>query len=447
MVNQLVERKSSGRMSGQKDKRETANRKYYDDIKKEHYSNDFFSFKDSMIHMAHSTYKHTQRLLMLCIHPALASAAPDDGIATMLTDIYEQGHISGHMKDIGATELASAINYVEGLWGILGQLRNEYAAVTLLDGPTFDDAVTTTGATHRFWKPESFNTFIETLEARNLVVPDFLIYLLDSLTGVRIKLLDSYEIYGLEIPATYMVMGCRLQTVANMETERNTMVSNKGEAIQFFNKFGVGYKAFSRDMCIKVKELSHPSPESTFWFDCLPLSIYGKTKTLTWAGCNQVDFAGSTTWTAWKVWLYKKQIPAEILFTQCLAAHDATNNQYGGLFTPLGLSASEGDMMMQGYGIDDLTSYIVDGYNTVADRWIPFLWFAYGQDDLPAAGEFELVLTGTELTANSIVHHSPETAMIGRMSTLEYWRTDKVVSKTSLDAFLLKKLISVANLK
>lgn len=446
-MNHLVERKSSGPRAGQKDKRETSNKRYYEDIKKEHYSNDFFSFKDDLVHIGHSTYKHTQRLLINLNHPALASAAADDGIATILTDIYEQGHISGHMKDIGATELASAINYCEGLWGILGQLRNEYAAVTLLDGPTFDDAVTTTGATHRFWKPESFNTFLETLEARNLVVPDFLIYLLDLLTGVRIKLLDSYEIYGLEIPATYMVMGCRLQTVTDMETERNTMVSNKGEAIQFFNKFGVGYKSYTREMSTKVRELTHPSPESTFWFDTLRLTMYGKTKALHWLGCDYCDFSGGTSWIAWKVWLYKKQIPDELKFTQVLSAHDATNNQYGGLFTSLTVNASEGDMLMLMYGIDDLVPTIADPYNATGDKWIPFLWFSYGTDDRPAAGEYEMAMVGTELTANLIVQNDAETAMTPRLSTLEYWRTTKTVSKTALDAFLLKKMISVANMK
>lgn len=443
----MVERKSAGRKSGQADKRESTNRKYYDDIKKQHYSNDFFSFKDSMQIVGMAAYKHNQRLLIYLMHPTLASVGPDDGIATILTDIYEQGHISGHMKDIGATELASAIDYVEGLWEILGQLRNEYAAVTLLDGPTFDDAVVTTGATHRFLKPESFTTFIETLEARNLVVPDFLLYLLDKFTGVRIKLAEGYENYGTEFPARYLVMGCRVSTLATMEASRNTLVAAKGEAIQFFNKFGVGYKSFSTQMATQVKDVEYPSAESTFWFDTVPLLMYGKTKALTWLGCNACDFDAGTSWIAWKIWLYKQQVLDMHAFTQIFHGHDATNNQYGGLFTYIASNASEGDMSILAYGIDDLTPSTVDPYNSGSFRYVPFLWFAYGEDDKPAAGEYELAMVGTELTANLIVHNQPDTYLVPRLNLLGWWRTTKTVSKTALDSFMLKKMISVANLK
>lgn len=446
----MVKRQSAGKFAGQKDKRETANKKYYDDIKKEHYSNEFFSFKDSMVIETIEDYNHDYRLILYLMHPTLASVGPDDGIATILTNLYAQGHISGHMKDIGATELADAINYCEGLWEILGQLRNEMAAVTLLDNPAFDDATVTSGAAHAFWKPESFNTFLEGLEGRNLVVPDFLLYLLDKFTGIRLKFTESYEIYGEEIPACYMVMGVRLSTVTVMETSRDTMAAYKGSAVQFFNKFGIGYKSFTREMATKVSEYPGIGPEATFWFDTVPLEIRGKAKDLVWLGSNQVDFSGGIGWTAWKKWLYKGQVPEENIFTQCFATHDATNNEYGGLFTYLTPSATEGRSCMLKYGIDDTTPGIVATY-TVADKFLFFNWLQFGQDDLPGAGEWELQIVGTETTANIVISNTPSSYLPhikGFDYTLNYKRTTlKTISKKALDAFLLRKMISVAGLK
>ena len=442
----MVKRDNPGPRAGFKDKRDTSNRKYYDDIKKEHYTSNFFSFKDSIIQPGKAIYKHTQRLLMLNFHPVLATTGADDGIATILTALYEQAHISGHMKDIGATELASAIDYCEGLWTILGQLRNEYAGVTLLDGPTFDDAVATSATAHRFWKPESFNTFIETLEARNLVVPQFLLALLDKFTGIRMELMSPYENYGLEIPGITMVMGIRSSTLANMEIYRNTMVSAKGEAIQFFNKFGFTYTSFTREHATKISTVTHPSPESYFWFNVLPLHMMAKNKAIVWLPCNGVDFSGGIDWSAWKIWFYKGQVSPNMMYSQLFAAHDATNNEYGGLFTYVPASVTEGNIFMYAYGIDDLTGTVINPYTTAADKWIPFLWPDYGEDDLPAAGEYELAMVGTELTANLIVHNDPDTCTTPRLG-MDFWRSNKVVSKTALDSFLIKDIIDSAGMK
>lgn len=433
-------------MTGSKDKRESQNRKYYDDVKKEHYTNDFFSFKDSIIQPGKSTYKHTQRLLVCLFYPSIASVSPDDGIATILTDLYQQAHISGHMKDIGATELASAIDYCEGLWNILGQLRNEYAAVTLLDGPTFGDTTTTTHSALAFFKPETYNTFIETLEARNLVIPSFLLFLLDRFTGIRMELMPPYENYGTEIPGITMVMGCRYQTLANMETARNGMVSAKGEAIQFFNKFGFTYTKFTREMATKVRTVPYPSAEAAFWFETIPLYMYGKAKELIWKGYNQLAFHSGTNWAAWKPWLYKREVAPDLMFSQVFAPHDATNNKYGGLFQYISPDTVEGTLNILAWGIDDLTPTVINPYTTTADKWIPFLWHNYGEDDLPGAGEYELAMVGTELTANLLVHNQPDIAVTPRLG-IDYWRTNKVVSKTALDSFLFKKMISVAGMK
>lgn len=441
----MVKRTGAGPLGSTDDKRQRAVKNYYDDSKKQHYANDFFSFKDSAIIPTHHIYKHTHRCLIYLMHPVNTA---DDGIATMITDIFQQGHKSGHMKDIGATELASLIDYCEGIWYIFGQLRNEYAAVTLLDNPTFDDATTTTGAAHVFWKPETFNTFIETLEARNLVIPDFLVYMLKKFTGVRIELHEAYEIYGNQIPSSYMVMGARLLTLTNMETARNTFVSNKGEAISMMNKYGIGYKQFSRDMITSITEHKLNSPEATFWFDCTSLYMYGKTKQLIFTGVNDVDFAGGVVRTGWKIWLYNKQVPDEEKFTFIFDAHHATNNPYGGLFAVLSSSAVEGSLSLLGYGIDDATPTIINSYTTAEDKYVPWLWFVFGEDDKPAAGEFELALVGTELTANSIVHPSPD-SQINPSTNLRsgLWRTSKTVSHTALVAFALRKLIAEAHLK
>lgn len=446
----MVKRESAGPLAGQKDKREASNRKYYSDIKKEHYSPDFFSFKDSAVIENAHTYAHIHRLFIYLMHPTLASVGPDDGIAKILTDIYEQGHISGHMKDIGATELASAIDYCEGLWEILGQLRNEMAAVTLLDNPTYDDASITTGASYRPWKPETFNTFVETLEARNLIVPNFLTFLLDKFTGIRMECFDGYEIYGTEIPASYFVFGCRLNTLAVMEASRETMVGKKGEAIQFFNKFGIGYTSFTGAMATKVTDIPPIGPQAAFFFDTLPLEIRGKAKDLVWAGNNNPVW-GTADWTAWATYLYDGQVPEELAFTQIFNTHDATHNYYGGLFTYLTVVATEGYANILYYAINAATPTTINVYTNSYHKWLPFCWFQYGQDDKPAAGEYELAMVGTELTANLIMHNDPATYPISRMGLYgvkHYKRTTlKTISKTALNAFLLKKMIKVAGLK
>ena len=446
----MVKRTSAGPLSQERDKRETSNKRYYDDIKKEHYTPDFFSFKDSLVIESVETYDHNFRVLIYLMHPTLASVGPDDGLATILTDIYEQGHVSGHMKDIGATELASAIDYCEGLWEILGQLRNEISIATLLDNPTFDDATVTTGGTYRPFKPETFTTFVETLEARNLVVPDFLLWLLDKFTGIRLKMFDAYDIYGTEIPTGYMCLGCRVSTLAVMEASRNTMVSNKGEAIQFFNKFGVGYKSFSSDMATKVTEYPVIGPEAAFFFDTLPLEVRGKAKDLVWLG-NSEPAWNTADWTAWKTVLYKETVLEELAFTQIFNVHDASHNIYGGLFTYITVTATEGCNNILYYAINAATPATINTYTQASLRWLPFCWRAYGQDNLPGAGEYELAIVGTECTANIIIGNDPAlypVARLGIYGISDYKRTTlKTISKTALNAFLLKKMIKVAGLK
>ena len=420
--------------------------RYYGERKKLDHSKDFLTFRDKNVIELIETYSHSFRLLLYTMWPA---ETVDDGIAALATDAYEQAHISGHMKDENATEYGAYIDYCEFMWSLFGQLRNEIAAATLLDGPTFDDTTATTNSVHRFMKPESFNTLIETLEARNLVVPNWILYLLKKLTGVRIKLTESYEIYGTTIPSTYFIPGVRHETLSDLETRRNNLVAEKGNALQHMNKFGISYTTFSPGMITEVREMNYPSPEAITWFQHLPFHMYGKAKDLEWRGYGQLDFAGGTNWAAWYAYLYQGQVPEDLIYSQCFDAHDATNNQYGGLFAISDANNSEGDTNILRYAKNDATPGVMDIYNNSSDRWIQNLWFQVGVDDLPAAGEYELAFVGTELTANLIYQNTLTTypPLKAGLGIFQLHRTNQTVSKTILDSFLLKKVIEVTQFK
>jgi hypothetical protein len=432
----------SGPKSGKFD-RERSNRSYYDSRKKSDYKGGFFTFKDEKVIEGIESYTHNFRLILMNIYPTNTA---DDGIATLAKNAYEQGHISGHMKDENATEYADYVDYCEELWSLFGQLRNELAAVHLLDDPTFSDVTPTTGSAHSFLKPESVNTLIETLENRNLVVPVWIVALLKKLTGIRCKLTDDYEIYGTTIPASYIVFGVRDGDLEDLQGLRDTAFENKGNAIQHMNKFGISYVKFTASLLTEYTEIKYQSDEWYFYIQNFSLLFYGEDAATYEFGIDgYVEYSGSSPATTTGFWCFLPdgRPNPDYVYATLFGSHADPNNIYGGLFV-WQCNASSGDTNLFYYTQTSASGTVVDPVNTAAFRSLMFLWPTFGSDDLLGADKLDLALTGAAFAA---------TIPVGGYDSLMHingpmlFRTTKTVSQIPFDSLVLKQIIQLSNFK
>ena len=424
-----------GPLSGKDDKINRST-KYFDNKRSSEFKTNFFTFKNQKVIDGLETYSHDQSLVLLNILP---TTVVDDGLYQLAEDAWKQGHVSGHMKDVDAGEEAAYYDYVEDIWTLLGQLRNEYAGVTVLDNPTFDDTTPTTSAAHRFLKPESFNTLLESLENRKFLIPVWVEKLLKMWTGIRVELMPSYEIYSTKIPAVHFVMGVRGGDLADLETLRDSMFSHKGDSVQHMNKFGIKYVPFKTEMVTGVREVAFPSPEFYNLFQILELRVYGTAATHRYGISTICDFSGGVDWSAWQALLYKGEVTKELIFSMIGDGHQAANNKYGGLFYAQ-LNAFEGDMNMFKYSQDDATPTIVDYVNSDIDRWLCFLNPWFGRAD--AAMQVEV--NGTDVAAAiPMMPTSRPVISSGGLASAHFWKTNKTLGQSILESFVLREIIEM----
>lgn len=434
---------SAGKQAGSVD-RDKKNKNHFDNLRKSHHQKDFLTFNDEKVVEAIETFTHKYRLLMMNIYPVFTA---DSGMANLINSIIDEGHISGHMKDEVAGELAGLIDYCENLWTLFGQVRNEFAAHTLVEDPTFSDITPTTGANHTFCKPESMNILLETLTERNLVVPVFLLDLLKMFTGVRCKLCDKYELYGTEIPASYLVYGVRDGDIEDLEALRDAMFAVKGLAIQHMNKFGMSYVKFETSMLTEPREIEYDSP--TFWIfqQLFPFIMYGND-----AATYEFDIAKVVDWTAalpaattgFYAFLKGGEVPPELKYCLIFGSYNAANNPYGGFFA-FSINAAAGDTNMFYYTITSATVTLVDIVNDAELRWLPFLWPFFGSDDLLGADKFDLTLSGDAFAATI-----PVGAWTNKpipFAPFKLMRTTKTITQTVIQSFLIKGVIQLAKFK
>ena len=434
-----------GRKSGKSSDPRKRNTSYFENQKKSEYQDLFFSFRNQLVVPGVETYGHEFSLVILNNHPTVNV---DDGILNIATTSWKEGHVSGHMKDVVSAEEAAYYDLCEDVWCLFGQLRNEWAAVTQLDNPTFADTTPTTATAHVFLKPTSFNTLVESLSLRNTVVPVWLVSLLKMFTGLHCELFKAYEIYGTAIPSIDMVYGIRDGDLADLETLRDSLTSHKGDAVQHMNKFGISYVKFEESMIKDVTELVYDSPK--WWIISQMFGFRMRAKAAGSAVFAQEitvasgGFDAGVDWSTWAMYLKDGQMSEEIIFSMIFGEHHATNNNYGGLFD-WNLNASEGDCACFLYPQDATAVVLVDAVNTDTHRWLLFNGNPFvGDDDFPQAGWMDMVLAGTELTANMVVMNND-----ARINPFHHdlLRTKKTVSKSILESFLIRKVINMSSFK
>lgn len=409
------------------------------------YVPDFFSFKNEMVIEGIETYAHALSLLILNVFP---SVNVDDGLKELAEDSWEQGHISGHMKDLSATEEAAYYDLCEDAWCLIGQLRNEWAAVTQLDNPTFSDITPTTSTTHRFLDPTSFNTLLESFEKRNFIVPVWLVKLLKKFTGLHCKVMPEYSIYGTSIPSIDVVFGVRDGDLEDLETIRDSMFTHKGDALQHMNKFGIAYVKFTKELITEVTEITYQSSEWWTLTQFFGIRMYGTDTELVWSQEQSVGlYITDNDWSGWWMYLYKQQIDDYAKYSPIFGGHHATNNNYGGLFDYAACNASEGDCNVFYYAQNGATPDVIDPVNSVTHRIALMLLSPYVGDDDWVGDDFAnmALANGGKLTANLLIMRN--TLIANFRDPFNLWRTTKTVSMSILQSFLLRAIINLSDFK
>lgn len=424
--------------------REDKNKKHFDKLKDSHYDSGFFTFNDEKVIEGIQTFTHAYRLLLMNVYPSFTA---DQGMANLVTNMIDEGHVSGHMKDEVAAELAALIDYCENLWTLFGQLRNEVVANKLVEDPTFSDVTPTTGAAHSFLKPETINTFLETLEERNLVVPIFLVSLLKMFSGVRCELMKPYALYGTEVPGVHLVFGVRDGDLEDLQGIRDTMFGVKGLAIQHMNKFGMSYSKFSTSMITDATEITYKSPEWYIYLQLFGILLYGNDDaTYEFSIDGVVNWAGTAPASQNDFWCFLKDgiVTKELKYCLLFGDYHATNNKYGGFFT-FQLNASTMDSNIMQYAINGASGTIVDILNSAEDRFLPMLWPHFGSDDLLGADKLDLTFSGAAFAAD--IPYGAYTAKCQPCEPFNLFRTTKTVVQTTIESFMMKGMIQLAKFK
>lgn len=285
----------------------------------------FFTFEGEKKRARITTYNDIDYLTLHYNVPDLSTVTGSDNLLDAMID---EGHVTGHMKEVVAAEKTAFKAYYQALFKALFSISQYWNMMGLLDAPTESDDWTFSAETGPgFNTLESSRNIISTLINRKFIIPVGLRTLI-KLFNVRVKEQASYVYRKVSLPGKYFLPFSTYVDVAAIQTLLGTAYTNKGLAKIHMDKYGVLYDTFDPKDYMVPRTISVESPEALELMQSYPLKYYTNAATVKYPFGN---LTYATNHSGFKYYFMERPQTPWFAVSRMLQPYtDADHNKYGG---------------------------------------------------------------------------------------------------------------------
>jgi hypothetical protein len=255
----------------------------------------------------------------------------------LLIAAYKEGRISGNMKDI-VTDEETAYS-VLGLDAFLISFELAYTTLIreLLANPAESD---TTGGSATVIANITYTSFVQKIneiEAKELVIPEYIIKLVRELVFV-IRLQDEYSQGAVQLSPSFVVPFVPDMTLAEMEAFILEWSQKMAQAKLHMDKFGIKYSVWNSSIIEDAPELPWNDIKALQYFSMKPIKVRAASNDYTLYPDD--DISTTATWTS-LIYYFKNSIDEESALYALLPLfhpYNATYNPYGGILSGPGMN-------------------------------------------------------------------------------------------------------------
>ena len=180
-------------------------------------------------------------VLKFCLNNIVAGD-PATTFDLIIDKAWEQGAQTGNIKDLDSTQETAFGDWIANWLIIAWDVASQAVLRPFLAGVTESSTTTSTDATIAIWAQSDWDAFINSLE--RLECPDFVYRFIKPFMYV-IRLTETYERAGIEIPPSYLLLTQYTHNFADLSAHREVAKGVSGNAMVHCKKFGIPFSKFS----------------------------------------------------------------------------------------------------------------------------------------------------------------------------------------------------------
>lgn len=312
-----------------------------------------------------------------------------------LDETWELFYTNANLKDLDATEESYWKDYFSCAFFIKYALQVQYTFRCYLPAYTEADDVPGDTTNIPYFSQSSFDIMVASM--KDFPIPKGIDHLISLLCGWVIQLSQPYEQFSLSIPGAFIYPWNCDYDLGDLEGARERMRVTMGRAITHAKKFGLKMGSWSDPVKPVVKQIS--DSDVIAYLNHAQLQYYDKANAVPMAPNGGFGGSNSTTeWTNTEYCFKDNPNESEIhVLAPIFGVYDATHNKFGGwvLETVAAAEYACGAMCVAQHGTNispfDIASLIGKYFVLLYKGWT---------DNLLADGELNLMVSGTEVTAD-----------------------------------------------